>query len=387
MTAGELVRSPSAAGSPRFTVSRAMSDDEKIACDSPYVALFREIVVYARSVGASDIHLQPTIQGLDVRLRVLGELETYKRLEVQHRQSFINEVKRVANFSLAMLGVPQDSSIHFEMWSLKLRASLLPSQYGEKIVLRLLDLSKKFELGAQGFSENERLALLDALNCENGLVLLSGPTGSGKTTTLYALLSALDRKRKNVMTLEDPVEYEIEGLTQTQVSETLTFSQALRATLRQDPDVVLVGEIRDEETAKLCMAAASTGHLVLSTIHANSSEEIYKRMRGLGVDDLDLRSLLRLSVAQRLLPKICGQCSTEAPKEVYPASAGQGDFRLRNLDGCESCRAGISGQVPILEYRRGEGTGEGGGATWTLIQSCRDRAERGIVDVRETNAF
>lgn len=387
MSTQDLAEQGAVAPVDRFTISRAMSDDEKIAQDTPYVALFREVILHAKKVGASDVHLQPTSRGIDVRMRVLGELELYKQLEVRHRQAFINEVKRVANLSLSVLGVPQDGSCHFEKWKLKLRASLLPSQYGEKIVFRLLDLAKKFDLSAQGFSVDEQGVLRAALERENGLILVSGPTGSGKTTTLYSLLCALDFEKKNVMTLEDPVEYEIAGLTQTQVSESLTFAQALRSTLRQDPDVILVGEIRDEETARLSMMAASTGHLVLSTLHANSAHDARRRMQSLGADEMDLQEVLRLSIAQRLVPQICPKCSVVATKEVMQRLSLLGEGWMLRGEGCRACRAGVVGLVPILEYVKNEWEEYEGSLRCTLQGSFLERAERGEVDVREVESF
>jgi len=285
----------------------------------------------------------------------------WKRLPVEHRQSFLTEAKRLSNLSIAVSGRAQDSRISLPKWKLDLRASLLPSQYGEKIVLRLLDLTRQFNLSELGFDATTRGDLLDSLDSSHGVLIVSGPTGSGKTTTLYTLLCAINREKRNVITLEDPIEYGIEGLTQVQVSPKLSFSDALRAVLRQDPDVILVGEIRDRETADLCIKAASTGHLVLSTLHANGAREVIGRLLSLGVDPYLLRSCLRFSSAQRLVKKVCPTCSVPASEAIRQeltskfsanelAVGTDANLRVANPDGCDQCRTGYSGRFPILEY-------------------------------------
>ncbi|MGE4233542.1 MAG: GspE/PulE family protein [Bacteriovoracia bacterium] len=339
------------------------SEDRRIRAASPYTSLVRDMIVNAKAQGASDIHIQPTREGVEIRFRLNGDLTTWKELACEHRQSFINETKRLTNLSIAVSGRTQDARASFREWQLDLRASLLPSQYGEKIVLRLLDLTRQFDLSKVGFDTTTLNDLRKALRAKNGVIIISGPTGSGKTTTLYTLLCELDRKVKNIITLEDPIEYGIEGLTQVQVGAKLSFSDALRSVLRQDPDVILVGEIRDAETADLCVKAANTGHLVLSTLHANGAAEVVARLLNLGVDRYMLKSSLRFSAAQRLIKKLCPYCSvpvptalratlletlTENKMKLQPGTP----LKVRNSDGCENCQKGVIGRIPILEYMR-----------------------------------
>ena len=220
----------------RVVLEAHSSDDQKIVTTDPYTSVFRDAILAARELKASDIHIQPTREGVAIRFRVNGDMTTWKQLAIEHRRAFINEVKRLTNLSIAVSGRAQDGRVSFQSWNLDLRASLLPSQFGEKIVLRLLDLTRRFELSALGFDQETHRDLLAALQAKNGVIIVSGPTGSGKTTTLYTLLCALDRAGKNIITLEDPIEYSIEGLTQVQVSKKLSFADALRSVLRQDPE-------------------------------------------------------------------------------------------------------------------------------------------------------
>ncbi len=267
-----------------LAVEKQATDDQRIEVSAPYTQLFREAILAAKTAQASDIHIQPTRLGVDIRFRVHGDMMTWKTLGEEHRRAFINEVKRLCNLSIATRGKDQDGRVSFQGWQLDLRVSLLPSQHDEKIVLRLLDLTRECDLSQLGFDEQTYGDLMDALQFQKGLILISGPTGSGKTTTLYTLLCALDRKAKNIITLEDPIEYGIEGLTQVQSDAKTRLPGHRGPSWRQDPDVILVGEIRDAETADLCVKAASTGHLVLSTLHANGAAEVISRLTNLGVD-------------------------------------------------------------------------------------------------------
>lgn len=381
------------------------TDDQRIAVQAPYTSLFRDTVLAAQSLKASDIHIQPVRDGIVIRFRVNGDMLVWKELSLEHQRPFINEVKRLTNLSIAMSGRAQDGRASFKAWNLDLRASLLPSQYGEKIVLRLLDASRNFCLDALGFDEKTLRDLRDALKAKNGVILISGPTGSGKTTTLYTLLCALDRTARNIVTLEDPIEYGIEGLTQVQVSRKISFAEALRSVLRQDPDVILVGEIRDAETADLCIKAASTGHLVLSTLHANGAAEVIGRLINLGVDPFMVRSVLRFSAAQRLIQRLCPKCSipctgeerSQICKELLESIGSRvvisTDAKLlqRNERGCDDCRRGIIGRIPALEYMRApqisgylaSQKSDPPHLTQTLKESCLNLVQKGEVDYRE----
>jgi type II secretory ATPase GspE/PulE/Tfp pilus assembly ATPase PilB-like protein len=368
---------------------------------SPYAELFRAAVQGAHAMGASDVHIEPTRTGVDIRFRVYGEMRLpWKRLSIEHKQSFLNAVKRETRLAIGVSGSPQDSRCTVQGLPIDLRVNLLPTLHGEKIVLRLLDANREFGIQNLALPETTKADLLDVLRYRNGVVLMSGPTGSGKTTTLYSLLCAIDRRAKNIVTLEDPVEYTIEGINQVQIDRKVPFGQALRAVLRQDPDVILVGEIRDEETASLAFKAAATGHLVLSTVHANGAAEVVSRLLNLGVDRDTLRSNLRFSAAQRLVPLLCPHCRIKAPaltvealKTLLPCASdfSQGIFCIKSEDGCEHCSGGIKGRIPVLEYLRSAQIdaclSSQPGAAMELTVSLRDAsfeiARSGKIDIRE----
>jgi type IV pilus assembly protein PilB len=363
---------------------------------SPYAELFRAAVRAGHEARASDIHIQPSRDGVAIRFRVFGVMqEPWKTLSKEHSQSLLLAVKKETRLQIGVSGRPQDARCTVDGLPIDLRVNLLPTHFGERIVLRLLDSSREFGIENLGIPDATLEALLAALNHRNGVVLISGPTGSGKTTTLYSLLCAVDRKAKNVVTLEDPVEYTIEGISQVQVDQKVSFAGALRAVLRQDPDVILVGEIRDEETAALAFKAAATGHLVLSTVHANGAVEVVNRLLNLGVDRDTIRDNLRFSAAQRLVPKLCNACKQVAPSEAIdavfaafcqskPASAGS--FQVRNPAGCPLCRGGVIGRVPAIEYLSTDG-GELVSADPKLAVSLTEAAlllaATGEIDVRE----
>ena len=275
---------------------------------NPYASLFWDMLIQAQNTLASDIHVQPEEAGVDVRFRVHGELSRWMWIEDQHKTPFLQQAKQLSNCSLAVSGRAQDARIAIPGQKLDVRVNLIPSLFGEKLVLRLLDQRKTFDLGKTGLDPASLQAIRWALDLSDGLVLFTGPTGSGKTTLLYSALTALDQAALNIVTIEDPVEYTFPGITQVQVSPKLSMSDALRAMLRQDPDVILLGEIRDPETAALSFQAAQTGHLVLSTLHANSAFEVASRLSSLGLREDQIHSCLRFSSAQRLLGLLCSKC-------------------------------------------------------------------------------
>jgi len=349
------------------------TSQEKVLGTGPYTAFFRDCVLSAKDFGTSDIHIEPTENGVEIRLRIDGDLILWKKLNKERRESLIYEIKRLTNLSIAVSNKPLDSRVSYPDWQLNLRANSLPTIYGEKIVLRLLRTDKNFKLQHCGFNQDTIDIFLDSIREPNGVIIISGPTGSGKTSTLYSLLQELNSKERNIVTLEDPVEYTLKGLNQVEITKDLSFAEGLRSILRQDPDVILVGEIRDEETAKLAFKAASTGHLVLSTIHANGAAEVIERLKVLGIDEYMIRSNLRLSVAQRLAKLLCPHCSIKADKErlkfIEKKAKAKGvsienmEILLfeRNLTGCSACKPegslsnpGIVGRRPIAEFIDGE---------------------------------
>ena len=313
--------------------------------ENPYQSLFWDMIAAAQKTHVSDIHIQPSSSGVSIRFRVFGDLSEWTSIADIHRVAFLQEAKRLCQCSLAISGRPQDSRIALPNLSLDIRVSLIPSLYGEKIVLRLLDQTRSFSLENMGLSTESYEAIHEALKNKTGVNLLTGPTGSGKTTLLYSALAKIDRNRLNIVTIEDPIEYTFPGITQIQVSSRLSMNDALRTILRQDPDVILLGEIRDAESASLCFQAASTGHLVLSTLHANNAREAATRLATLGVDSDLVRNCLRFTSAQRLLPKLCQVCRIGVPR------ADNGiDHYTRKLDGCNQCHCGAVGRVSILEF-------------------------------------
>lgn len=346
--------------------------------EGPYARLLNDLVTAAKVKGASDIHIEPVELGVSLRLRIDGNLVTHKEVGLEHRESLILEVKRIFGLAIGVSGKPQDGRAALPGKRLDLRVSLLPTYFGEKVVMRLLNLDATFDLSDLGFLEHERRVMEHALTLEDGVVIVSGPTGSGKTRTLYALLKAIGPKKFNIVTLEDPIEYRIEGLNQVQITKKLSFADGLRSILRQDPDVILVGEVRDAETAKLCFQAAETGHLVFTTLHANGAMEVIERLDGLGISRMVLESNLRLSIAQRLEQRVCRSCSKRNLKSESQA-------RSVNENGCALCNGGIKGRVPVLEWATIEKVGAA--KRQILVQSLEQarllRMSRGEIDSPE----
>ena len=340
----------------QLTIEHKQTSEERIANCDPYTSLFREVLLEAKNQEASDIHIEPQASGLSIRMRVNGDLFIYKALARDYRQSFIQEVKRLCNLSIAITNRSQDSRLSLPSWKIALRVNSTPTLYGEKIVLRLLDMTTNFNLGLSNLSSDIISDLKDSINETNGVIILSGPTGSGKTRTLFCLLNSIDKERKNIISLEDPVEYTFQGINQIEIKDSLSFADGLRAVLRQDPDVILVGEIRDLETADLCFKASATGHLVISTLHANSAVKVIERLRNMGVEQYMINSNLKFSAAQRLVKKVCPICSHKMSNEVISSIkvlaslALKGDFRQINPKGCARCQDGIVGRIPVMEY-------------------------------------
>ena len=284
--------------------------------DAPTIKIVSTILRYAIDGKASDVHIEPLPTGVRVRYRVDGELHTSVILPASAQRALVARVKVLASIRLDEQRKPQDGrfSASIDGRQIDFRVSTFPSYYGEKVVLRILDREQGFiPLDKIGLTERNLGLIRRAIKKPHGLVLISGPTGSGKSTTLYSMLSEIDREHKNVLSLEDPIEYFVEGVTQSQVRPEIgySFATGLRTTLRQDPDIIMVGEIRDAETAKLAFQAALTGHLVLSTIHTNDAVGTIQRLIDMGVEPYLIPPVLVLSMAQRLVRTLCADGGKE----------------------------------------------------------------------------
>jgi general secretion pathway protein E len=328
--------------------------------DAPIIRLINGLIAEAVRAGASDIHIEPFETDLVVRLRIDGVMREILKLPVRLAPLIVSRIKVMARLDIAERRVPQDGRIALALGgkSLDVRVSTLPSRAGERVVLRILDKEQaSLSLDQLGMTGATLDAFSAALAEPNGVILVTGPTGSGKTTTLYAGLSVLNDTERNILTIEDPVEYALEGVGQTQVNPKvgMTFAAGLRAILRQDPDVVMVGEIRDSETAQIAVQAALTGHLVLSTVHTNDAVGAVTRLRDLGIEPFLLASTLRLIVAQRLVRRLCLACRRPAPAQGAAAKMlglepGETIYRAA---GCEACaHTGYQGRAGVYEAVR-----------------------------------
>lgn len=295
--------------------------EAKIVEDAPVTKIVATILSYASEGRASDIHIEPTAENVKVRFRVDGVLNISLILPSKVHSAVVARIKILCNMRLDEKRKPQDGrfSAKIENRKIDFRVSTFPTYYGEKVVMRILDQSQGLrKLDDMGFSEDNLRALRRAIQHPYGLVLITGPTGSGKSTTLYAMLNEVDKDHLNVLSLEDPVEYSIDGVSQSQVRPEIdyTFATGLRTTLRQDPDIIMVGEIRDRETALLAIQAALTGHLVFSTLHTNSAIGAIPRLIDMGVDPYLIAPTLILSMAQRLVRKLCPGGGEPVPVET-----------------------------------------------------------------------
>jgi type IV pilus assembly protein PilB len=317
------------------------------------------LLTEANSIGSSDIHIEIYEESCRIRMRIDGKLIERYILEQKTYPSLINKIKIKASLDIAEKRLPQDGRIFFIHGENKfdIRVSILPTLYGEKIVLRLLSKdATNIEINSLGFNSIQLEQFLHAIQKPHGIVLISGPTGSGKTTTLYATLKILNIETTNIITIEDPVEYTLKGINQVQLKENigLTFSNALRTFLRQDPDIIMLGEIRDGETAQIAIRAALTGHLVLSTIHTNSAWGTITRLIDMGVPSFLLASTINLTAAQRLVRLLCPKCKEKLSFEtnLYPNSFNQPRIISHHFvpRGCNECfYTGYKGRKAIYE--------------------------------------
>lgn len=327
--------------------------------DSPVVKTVNQLILQAVQVGASDIHIDPQEDGLRVRYRVDGVMRTERTLPPHMQSVIVARIKIMANLNVAERRVPQDGRVEMDVEYRKvdIRISILPTVHGEKIVMRILDLSASLkEMDKLDFSTHNMKKLELAIASAYGIVLITGPTGSGKTTTLYSALNRLNDEEVNIITVEDPVEYQLHGINQVQVSTGtgLSFANGLRSILRQDPNIIMVGEIRDADTAEIAVRAAMTGHLVLSTLHTNSAVNSITRLIDMGVEPFLVASALTCVVAQRLVRKVCVHCAEEVvPLEEERALLAEYGYvvdTVRRGRGCVECaRSGYKGRMGIHE--------------------------------------
>lgn len=325
--------------------------------DAPIIRLLNAIMAEALREQASDIHIEPYEREAKVRLRLDGVLHTVLSPSVKIVPLLISRIKVMAKLDIAEKRLPQDGrmSVRLGGRNVDMRVSTMPSSYGERVVLRLLDKDAgRMHVDDLGMPGPAKRRLQELISRPHGIILVTGPTGSGKTTTLYAALQQMDRQERNIMTVEDPVEYDLAGISQTQINlkAGMTFARGLRAILRQDPDVILIGEIRDGETAEIATQASLTGHLVLSTLHTNTAAGAITRLQDLGVDTFLLASTVRGIVAQRLVRKLCPHCRQESEADDYQQKllglpAGS---RIFQAAGCRECsNTGFMGRLALFE--------------------------------------
>jgi general secretion pathway protein E len=338
----------------------ATADLLDVVDDAPVIRLINGIIAEAVRQGASDIHVEPFETALVVRLRVDGVLKEVLSLSHRLAPLLVSRVKVMARLDIAEKRIPQDGRISLTLGgrSLDVRVSTLPARAGERLVMRILHQDQA-ALGLEelGFSTHALETFRGALREPNGIVLVTGPTGSGKTTSLYSGLAMLNDATRNILTIEDPVEYAIKGLGQTQVNTKvgMTFAAGLRAILRQDPDIVMVGEIRDGETAQIAVQASLTGHLVLSTVHTNNAAGAITRLRDMGVEPFLLAATIRVVIAQRLVRRLCPACRHPTPADLATArliNVPPGHTLYRNA-GCAECgNTGFAGRIGVYEAIR-----------------------------------
>jgi len=347
-----------------FDTSQNEQDDVASATDdTPIVRFVNKMLLDAIKMGASDIHFEPYEKSYRVRFRTDGILHQESSPPANLGTRLAARLKVMAELDISERRIPQDGRIKMKLSktrAIDFRVNTLPTLWGEKIVLRILDPSSaKMGIDALGFEEKQQELLLEAIHRPQGMILVTGPTGSGKTVTLYTALNILNTSERNIATAEDPVEINLEGINQVNVNHRvgLDFAKALRSFLRQDPDVVMVGEIRDLETAEIAIKAAQTGHMVLSTLHTNSAAETLTRLRNMGVPAFNLATSVNLIIAQRLARRLCS-CKEviDVPKETLlaegftEAQIAKGfEVFVANPRGCGKCKDGYKGRVGIYE--------------------------------------
>lgn len=325
----------------------------------PVVDIVNEMILDAAKKNASDIHFDPTPTVLNVRIRVDGELINYATVPESVKNPLITRIKIISGMNITESRLPQDGAIKnvIEDDALDLRVSTLPTVYGEKVVIRILDYTMSSNgLETLGFSSKNLEKVQKLIKEPNGIILITGATGTGKSTTVYSMLQGLNTTERNIITVEDPVEMKLAGINQVQtMSEIgLTFANTLRSILRQDPDVIMIGEIRDDETARIAVRASITGHLVLSTIHTNNSLNTIERLLDMDVERYLLGSALTGVISQRLVKKLCPKCrasrtATPYERNVFKQVLGMDVTDIYTPVGCDECYQGYKGRIAVQE--------------------------------------
>ena len=325
----------------------------------PIVDIVNQIILYAAVHNASDIHMDPREDSLMIRMRMDGELRDHTIVPKEYERNLTTRVKLISNMNITETRLPQDGAIkgRIEGKDLDMRVSALPTNEGEKVVIRILDFTKSLTgMDSLGFSEKNEKLVEKTMSVPNGIILGTGATGSGKSTTTYSMLQALNKEETNIITVEDPIEMNIEGINQVQVNSDigLTFAHVLRSILRQDPNIILIGEIRDSETAQIAVRASITGHLVLSTIHTNDSLSTIERLLDMDVERYLLSSALTGIISQKLVRTLCPDCRKKRPVTPY-----EEHFFRRILNkyvpeiyepvGCSKCNNGFKGRMAVHE--------------------------------------
>ena len=328
---------------------------------TPIVDIANEILLDGVKRGASDIHFDPYKDGLVIRMRVDGVLYDYSNVPANYKRNMISRIKMISSMNIMETRLPQDGAIKSKIGdkTLDLRVSSLPTHNGEKVVLRILDYSKSLQgLETLGFSEHNLKKIIDMIEIPNGIVLVTGATGSGKSTTVYSILQKLNTREVNIITVEDPVEMEVEGLNQVQAQHEigLDFATVLRSILRQDPDIIMIGEIRDGETARIAVRASITGHKVLSTIHTNNALNTIERLTDMDVERYLIGTSLNGIISQKLARKLCPHCRIARETNDYEKTLFQTVLHRKvdkvydvNPEGCEHCFKGYHGRIAIAE--------------------------------------
>lgn len=327
----------------------------------PIVEIANEIIIDAVNKGASDIHFDPSKDDLKLRLRIDGILSDYGIIPGKYKRNMISRIKMIAGMNIMETRLPQDGAIKSKIGDrlLDLRVSSLPTNNAEKIVIRILDYSKSLEgLENLGFSKESLEKIGKLIKVPNGIILVTGATGTGKSTTVYSILQKLNTEDVNIITVEDPIEMDIAGISQVQVNQEigLTFATVLRSILRQDPNIIMIGEIRDDETARIAVRASITGHLVLSTLHTNNSLNTIERLTDMDVERYLLGSSLAGIISQRLARQVCTECRRKRPTTEYEKNVFRtvldkevNEMYEANKEGCPRCSHGYKGRLAILE--------------------------------------